>query len=832
MHVEQKRLRRIWICEGRPRGNDHPSYVEYKTAKYLFAKSLKNYASAYEQNQFRDISLTKDLNIRQFWKYIRNGRRARGGLTVINDGDIKYDTPEGQLDMWKAHFVTVLNETDDEAEVYDNDFKIYIEDIVKNLVNGMDKFRKPTHVNLDKFDVAEVDLICRSLPNGKAPGVDCITYEHIKFGGPTLVEGITKLFNGIIDYVHIPPHFKEGLLIALHKGHGKSKDSKDSYRGVTLLPAINKVFEKCIMMRLKPHLEEIHFPPPLQQASRRNTSNVMTSFVVNESIYNITENGGKVFTCMMDIEKCFDKLWWTGLLYKMYKLGIDNQLWFLMYDWLHGSRCRVLANGLVSEPFAITRSIKQGGILSMLNLCIFMYDIHEAIDEYYNNGLYCGDLYVGSICYADDVILMSTTKAGLDTMMDNAAIFACKWRFNFSITKTKCVVFGETKIANAKAMATRSFHLGTNTIEEVTHYTHLGVTLCAYDCSSERTKAACLKSTKTMASLNSVGARGNALFPFVCAYLWNRICIPVVLHGCELWYGLTKYELDLLERTQCRTFRAFQQLPQRTHNATTRGLLGEFAMISRMRLIKLTFLQRLISSEPSSLVKRIFIQRLYRGVLNQSMKGYIPDILEVLNACNLKEYFMEYVHGGRFPVKHTWKSMASHAVAKLDISVNEMSLARKADSARCIRLMCQGEKMVMHRFYSMIQRGVDKQYLASLFTMIRILALPSTSYEEPICKLCHKCYDDLVCHIIAECPQLSDERNILWDYILDNMDVHRSVAISCMEDWKFVDILLGGNWTGFNDMDVVDVDSFYNNISVILTEHFNIGLKLNYEWMR
>jgi exonuclease III len=68
MHVEQKRLRRIWICEGRPRGNDHPSYVEYKTAKYLFAKSLKNYASAYEQNQFRDISLTKDLNIRQFWK--------------------------------------------------------------------------------------------------------------------------------------------------------------------------------------------------------------------------------------------------------------------------------------------------------------------------------------------------------------------------------------------------------------------------------------------------------------------------------------------------------------------------------------------------------------------------------------------------------------------------------------------------------------------------------------------------------------------------------------------------------------------------------------------
>ena len=113
-------------------------------------------------------------------------------------------------------------------------------------------------------------------------------------------------------------------MITLHKGHGKSKNNKYSYRGVTLLPAINKVFEKCIMMRLKPHLGDINFPPPLQQASRLNTNNVMSSFIVNESIYNITENGGKVFTCMMDMEKCLDKLWWTGSLYKMYKLGIDK----------------------------------------------------------------------------------------------------------------------------------------------------------------------------------------------------------------------------------------------------------------------------------------------------------------------------------------------------------------------------------------------------------------------------------------------------------------------------------------------------------------------------
>ena len=74
-------------------------------------------------------------------------------------------------------------------------------------------------------------------------------------------------------------------------------------------------------------------------------------------------------------------------------------------------------------------------------------------------------------------------------------------------------------------------------------------------------------------------------------------------------------------------------------------------MDSRIRVIKLTFLQRLISSDPSSLVKRIFIQRLYRGVLKQPMKGYIPDILGLMNVCELSGNLMEYVRGRSFPTK-------------------------------------------------------------------------------------------------------------------------------------------------------------------------------------
>ena len=40
----------------------------------------------------------------------------------------------------------------------------------------------------------------------------------------------------------------------------------------------------------------------------------MTSFSVQELIRHHTENKGKVFAAFMDMEKCFDKIWWNGLL--------------------------------------------------------------------------------------------------------------------------------------------------------------------------------------------------------------------------------------------------------------------------------------------------------------------------------------------------------------------------------------------------------------------------------------------------------------------------------------------------------------------------------------
>jgi len=80
--------------------------------------------------------------------------------------------------------------------------------------------------------------------------------------------------------------------------------------------------------------------------------------------------------------------------------------------------------------------------------------------------------------------------------------------------------------------------MGNHVLEEVDHYDHLGVKLCAYDSSAERTNDACQKANRSLATLTACGTKANGLYPYVSSFLWNRLCIPAMLHGCEVWYAL------------------------------------------------------------------------------------------------------------------------------------------------------------------------------------------------------------------------------------------------------------------------------------------------------
>ena len=48
--------------------------------------------------------------------------------------------------------------------------------------------------------------------------------------------------------------FKFDILLPVHKGHGKPRNNRDAYRGITLMPILNKVLESIVWQRFNPWL--------------------------------------------------------------------------------------------------------------------------------------------------------------------------------------------------------------------------------------------------------------------------------------------------------------------------------------------------------------------------------------------------------------------------------------------------------------------------------------------------------------------------------------------------------------------------------------------------
>ena len=92
-------------------------------------------------------------------------------------------------------------------------------------------------------------------------------------------------------------------------------------------------------------------------------------------------------------------------------------------------------------------------------------DIHDYVDQA-SDGLCVAGMKLDSPAYADDIFLLSNTKSGLTRMMYYMYECGIQWHLSFSPTKTKCLVFCETRASKFVAKIKRTWKLGENTIEE------------------------------------------------------------------------------------------------------------------------------------------------------------------------------------------------------------------------------------------------------------------------------------------------------------------------------------------------------------------------------
>jgi hypothetical protein len=166
---------------------------------------------------------------------------------------------------------------------------------------------------------------------------------------------LTKLFNAVLRWQYIPPAWKHARMVSILKP-GKDPTLPSSYRPISLLDTVGKVFEKILLARVVREVKERGLLRDEQFGFRpRYSTALQLGRLVERLNRNLDERRltGLVF---LDVAKAFDTVWVKGLLYKLTILNFPSYQEKTLSSYLHSRTFQSSFNSATSTR----RNIRAG----------------------------------------------------------------------------------------------------------------------------------------------------------------------------------------------------------------------------------------------------------------------------------------------------------------------------------------------------------------------------------------------------------------------------------------------------------------------------------------
>lgn len=278
------------------------------------------------------------------------------------------------------------------------------------------------------FSPGQVQKAIQTSKPRKAPGMDGITNSMLKHLPGRATAAITRLFNGILRSGHFPTAWKTGRIIMIPK-QGKNILLPESYRPITLLSSLSKLFEKLLLGHLIPHIT----PRSEQYGFRSEHSTTLQLSRVLHHLtvaFNKKEHAVAVF---LDMEKAFDKVWHQGLLFKLSTSPTPSQVVRVIASFLADRSFRVSVEGFESSQRPIRAGVPQGSCLSPVCYSRYTDDI-PTTDE----ALLA--LYADDAAYVTSSYHVQYAATKMQRVLDLLPPWLSKWRLSVNVAKTQAVV--------------------------------------------------------------------------------------------------------------------------------------------------------------------------------------------------------------------------------------------------------------------------------------------------------------------------------------------------------------------------------------------------------
>lgn len=406
---------------------------------------------------------------------------------------------------------------------------------------------------IKKIKASEVrQIISTNLNIKKAPGYDLISGKVLQELPPKGIKFITMIFNSVLRLCYFPSQWKVAQIILIHKP-GKPTEETSSYRPISLLPIISKILEKILLKRLLPILEAENIIPAHQFGFRKAHGTIEQVHRVANKINKALEGKQYCSAAFLDISQAFDKVWHTGLLYKLKKI-LPHNFYQLFKSYLSERLFQIKYQEELTRLYPIISGIPQGSVLGPVLYLVFTADLPTT-----------NETTVAT--FADDTAILvshtdpNTASNRLQSHLNQIQVWLKKWRIRANETKSVHVTFTLNR-ATCPPVKLNGMHLPQ--ADEVKYLgMHLDRRLTWKKHIWTKRKQLGLKYQHMywlIGHKSQLSTENKAL-------VYKVILKPIWTYGIQLWGTASNSNLEILQRFQSKVLRSIVGAPWYVSNA-------------------------------------------------------------------------------------------------------------------------------------------------------------------------------------------------------------------------------------------------------------------------
>jgi hypothetical protein len=473
----------------------------------------------------------------------------------------------------------------------------------------------------------------KRLKRNKAAGLDMVENDYLIDSFEKLGSLLVSYFNLVLTTGIMPDQWLIGAIKPIYKNKGDI-NSPNSYRPITILSCVGKLFTGILNNRLNNFLESNNILTSAQSGFRKGFSTIDNAFILHLITHLFKHSNKKLFCIFIDFAKAFDNIWRIGLWHKLLSNSITGKFFTLVKNMYSNIKSCVMVNGITSEYFNSYAGVRQGENLSPVLFSLYINDLEQFLCnkdcegitiKCPNNDAMSAYLRLFILLYADDTVLFAENPGQLQLIINYFNEYCETWKLEVNISKTKVVIFGGGPAKNSKL----SFYFGDKEIQITDSYVYLGIKFHRLFAIKDMVTTA----SKAMFCLLK-RARNINLPLDIIIKSFDVMVQPILIYGCEVW----GYEnLPIIEKLHLKFLKLAAGLKSSTPTYMVYGELGALPINIAISKRIVRFWHSLTDSN-----KQLkYSNKLYHVMnLNNVKTKWLEHVQTILNDCGLTDVYI------------------------------------------------------------------------------------------------------------------------------------------------------------------------------------------------